>query len=362
MNPIWLSYDAHKSEIDAAIQRVLASGEYILGNEVRQFEQEFARYIGVEYGIGVATGTDALILALKACGVGKGDEVITVSHTAVATVSAIESVGATPVLVDINPDTFTMDAGFFGYAITNKTKAVIPVHLYGNPAKIETIVGIARDHDITVIEDCAQSHGALYNGKKTGFYGDVAAFSFYPTKNLGCIGDGGMVVTGNEDIAGNVRMLRQYGWNENRVSIVPGMNSRLDEIQAAILRVKLPYLDVENLMRRRIAHTYSKNLPKEFVTPPYQEPGTVHIYHQYVIRTNQRDALRDYLSQHGIPTAIHYPVPVHMHPAYKKKQIQLLPVTEKICTEIMSLPMHPYMDDENVRIISTLITRFFEGV
>ena len=362
MNPVLLSYQAHKDEINAAIQRVLDSGEYILGKEVQQFEEEFARYIGVEYGIGVASGTDALVLALKACGVGKGDEVITVSHTAVATVSAIVSVRAIPVLVDINPDTYTMDWEGFAGAITDRTKSVIPVHLYGHPADIQDICTIAQRDDITVIEDCAQSHGDLYNGKKTGFYGDAAAFSFYPTKNLGAIGDGGMVITGNEDIAGKVRLLRQYGWNENRVSIIPDMNSRLDEIQAAILRVKLLYLDIENLMRRRIAKVYNHNLPKEFVTIPYQEKEAFHVYHQYVIRTEYRDALKEYLAKEGIPTAIHYPVPVHMQPAYKKKQIQILPVTEKICTEILSLPMHPYLSEYEVLGICNTIIDFFEGV
>ena len=362
-NPILLSYQGHKEEINAAIQRVLDSGTYILGEEVRQFEEEFARYIGVNYSVGVASGTDALLLALKACGVGKGDEVITVSNTAVATVAAIELAGATPILVDVYPDSLTMDATLFMGAISLKTKAVIPVHLYGHPCDMNAITEIAHDAEVIVIEDCAQSHGALYNGKKTGYFGDAAAFSFYPTKNLGAIGDGGMVVTRNEDIAVSIRLLRQYGWNgiDRSKSIVTGMNSRLDEIQAAILRVKLHYIDVENIRRRRVANTYNKNLPHNHILTPKQEQEAIHVYHQYVIRTEKRDELRNYLSEHGVETAIHYPVPIHHQPAYKRKHIQILTVTEKACREILSLPMHPYVTDKGAEDVCELINNFFGG-
>jgi dTDP-4-amino-4,6-dideoxygalactose transaminase len=362
-NPVLLSYQGHKEEINAAIQRVLDSGTYILGEEVRQFEEEFARYIGVGSGVGVASGTDALLLALKVWGVGKGDEVITVSNTAVATVAAIELAGATPVLVDVYSDSLTMDVNLFQDAISLKTKAVIPVHLYGHPCDMKAITEIAQDAEVIVIEDCAQSHGALYNGKKTGCFGNAAAFSFYPTKNLGAIGDGGMVVTKNEDAPVNLRALRQYGWYgvDRSKSLVPGMNTRLDEIQAAILRVKLNYLDVENIRRRRVANTYNKNLPHDSVKTPKQERDTIHVYHQYVIRTEKRDELRKFLSEHGIETAIHYPIPIHHQPTYKRKYIQILPVTEKAAREILSLPMHPYVTDKEAEDVCEIIKDFFGG-
>ncbi len=359
-NPLLLSYQNHKAEIDAAIMRVLDSGGYILGEEVRSFEEEFARYIGVKYGCGVGSGTDAITLALKACGIGLGDEVITVSHTAVATVAAIELSGATPVLVDISPDTYTLDPDQLQKVITSKTKAILPVHLYGHPADMDRIVPIAEEHDLSVIEDCAQSHGALLHGRKTGSMGDIAAFSFYPTKNLGAIGDGGMVVTDDADLAEKVRLLRQYGWKERNRSIIPGMNSRLDEMQAAILRVKLQYLDQENTKRREIARVYGHMLPSEDLVLPSEADSIVHVYHQYVIRTPVRDSLKSYLADHGAETSIHYPVPVHLQPAYRGRiSNQQIPRTETICGEILSLPMHPCMEEHDATALSTLIAGFF---
>lgn len=359
-NALLLSYQNHKEEIDAAIMRVLESGRYILGEDVRSFEEEFARYIGVNYGIGVGSGTDAITLALKACGIGPGDEVITVSHTAVATVAAIELSGATPVLVDISPDTYTLDPDQLQNVITSKTKAVLPVHLYGHPADMDRIVPFAHDHNLFVIEDCAQSHGALLHRKKTGSMGDIAAFSFYPTKNLGAIGDGGMVVTDDADLADKVHQLRQYGWKERNRSNVPGLNSRLDEIQAAILRVKLQYLDNDNLKRRAIACVYRQMLPSKDLVLPREADSIFHVYHQYVIRTSRRDALRAYLATHGVETSIHYPVPVHLQPAYQKRlDNHTLSKTETICREILSLPMHPFLEEYESSAISTLITGFF---
>ena len=359
-NPLLLSYQSHKEEIDAAIMRVLESGRYILGDEVRFFEEEFARYIGVNYGIGVGSGTDAITLALKACGIGPGDEVITVSHTAVATVAAIELSGATPVLVDISPDTYTLDPDLVEEVITPRAKAILPVHLYGHPADMNWIVPIAEDHDLYVIEDCAQSHGALFHGRKTGSLGDIAAFSFYPTKNLGAIGDGGMVVTDDVDLAEKVRLLRQYGWKERNMSIIPGMNSRLDEIQAAILRVKLQYLDNDNLKRRAIAHVYGQMLPSKDLVIPIEADTAFHVYHQYVIRTPMRESLKTYLASHGVETSIHYPVPVHLQPAYRERlSNHQISRTETICREILSLPMHPYMEEHDTSAISTLINGFF---
>jgi dTDP-4-amino-4,6-dideoxygalactose transaminase len=362
-NPLLASYQNHKKEIDAAIMRVLESGRYILGEEVRSFEEEFARYIGVNHGIGVGSGTDAITLSLKACGIGPRDEVITVSHTAVATIAAIELSGANPILVDISADTYTLDSDHLQEAITSKTKAILPVHLYGHPADMDRIVPIAKDNDLYVIEDCAQSHGALLHGRKTGALGDIAAFSFYPTKNLGAIGDGGMVVTDDPDLASKVCLLRQYGWKERNISTTSGMNSRLDEIQAAILRVKLQYLDNENLKRRNIADLYGQNLPSKDLALPIQASGTFHVFHQYVIRTQVRDALKTYLAKHGLDTFIHYPVPVHLQPAYRGRlSNRQISKTETICNEILSLPMHPNIEEHNAYAISSLITEFFAGV
>jgi dTDP-4-amino-4,6-dideoxygalactose transaminase len=357
-NPLLESYRTHKEEIDEAIQRVLDSGWYILGNEVTAFEREFSQYLGAGYGVGCGSGTDAIELALRSCGIGKGDEVITVSHTAVATVAAIELAGATPVLVEVNPNTYTMEPEDFYHAITPKTKAVIPVHLYGLPARMEYIVEIANAHELFVIEDCAQSHGATIGNKKTGTFGDISAFSFYPTKNLGAIGDGGMVVTDHEELAENARLLRQYGWKERYVSDRAGMNSRLDEIQAAILRVKLKYLDKDNEQRRKVAKAYTKYLTAPFVLP-IEPPRNTHVYHQYVIRAENRDNLKVYLSTSGIETAIHYPVPVHLQPAYQNVNHGILETTEAICKEILSLPMHPSMQEDDARIISSVVNEFY---
>lgn len=359
-NALLLSYQNSKDEIDAAIMRVLESGRYILGEEVRSFEEEFARYIGVNYGIGVGSGTDAITLSLKACGIRAGDEVITVSHTAVATVVAIELSGATPVLVDICPDTYTLDPDYLQKAITSKTKAVLPVHLYGHPADMDRIVPLAHDHDLFVIEDCAQSHGALLHGRKAGSFGDIAAFSFYPTKNLGAIGDGGMVLTANPYLARQVRLLRQYGWKDRNMSAIPGLNSRLDEIQAAILRVKLPCLDQDNEIRRRLARVYDECLGSDLITPPITAGDCVHVYHQYVIQTDRRDAMRQYLADHGIDTLIHYPIPVHLQDAYREKikTSGRHNVTEHICKRIISLPMHPFLAEGDIRVICDTINRF----
>lgn len=304
-------------------------------------------------------------MALKACGIGHGDEVITVSFTAVATVAAVELCGATPVLVDINSDTYTLDPDQIASVISPRTKAILPVHLYGHPADMDQIVSLADEHNLFVVEDCAQSHGALYQGKKTGSLGDIAAFSFYPTKNLGAIGDGGMVVTDDAALEKRVRLLRQYGWEHRNDSCIPGMNSRLDELQAAILRVKLNHLDAENIRRRNAAHEYRKNLQSTGLTLPNEGKNTIDVYHQYVIRTLKRDLLKLYLAEHGVDTLIHYPVPVHLQLAYRDS-VQLenrqLPMTESICKEILSLPMHPYIEKQDIRLIADRIKDFFEMV
>lgn len=357
-------YLAHQAEIDSAIQRVLDSGWYILGREVESFEQEFAAYIGVRHAIGVGNGTDALELSLRACDVGPGDLVFTVSHTAVATVAAIELAGATPVLVDIDPVTYTMDPNCLEDALARppagKPKAVIPVHLYGHPADMPAIMELAKRHDLYVIEDCAQSHGTTLNGRMTGAWGDIAAFSFYPTKNLGALGDGGMVVTDDPTLAERVRLLQQYGWRERYVSDIPGRNSRLDELQAAVLRVKLQYLDKENMQRQGIAQTYNTILADAGLSLPEIRSGVTHVYHQYVVRLPQRDALKAYLRQTGIGTIIHYPVPVHLQPAYQGRMplAAPLPWTEQCVRQIISLPMFSQLSDEQVWRVADCIVRF----
>lgn len=356
------SYLEYKNEIDEAISRVLNGGRYILGDEVRQFEKEFSGYCGAKYGVGVGNGTDAIEIALKACNIKDGDEVITVSHTAVATVAAIEMSGARPVLVDVDAVTYTIDPGEIEAKITEKTKAIVPVHLYGHPAPMNEILSIAKDHNLIVVEDCAQAHGAYYDGKRVGSLGDIAAFSFYPTKNLGAVGDGGMVVTSNGELAERVRLIREYGWLERYSSKIAGMNSRLDEIQASILRVKLKYLDKDNETRRTLAKVYNSLLhSNNEIQLPYEDDRVTHVYHQYVIQTEQRDHLKKYLQDRGIDTLIHYPIPIHLQPAYTYLQNgSHLDKTEKICTSILSLPMHPYVSEENINEICMYISNFFE--
>lgn len=355
-------YIAHREEIDAAVKRTLESGWYILGAEVRAFEQEFAGYLGARHGIGVANGTDALHLALRACGIGQGDVVVTVAHTAVATVAAIELAGASALLVDIDQATFTINPDSLVKAIESdpgrRIKAIIPVHLYGHPAEMTVILEIARRHNLTVIEDCAQAHGAMIKSHKVGAIGDLAAFSFYPTKNLGALGDGGAVVTNDPELAERVELLREYGWRERYVSSEAGLNSRLDEIQAAILRVKLKYLDEENSRRRQIAQLYDQQLAGTSLTLPLRRPDLSHVYHQYVIRCGSRDHLREELRKQGIGSLIHYPAPIHLQPAYRDR-VEIvrggLPIAERAALEVLSLPMHPHLTDRQVARVGEAI-------
>ncbi len=361
------NYLAHQTEIDAAIARVLASGGYILGQEVSAFEQEFAQYLGVAHTIGVANGTDALHVALRACNIGMGDMVVTVSHTAVATVAAIEMCGATPVLIDVLPETFTMNPAHLAETIKlyqGQIKAIIPVHLYGHPADMPTMMDLANQHGLYVIEDCAQAHGAMINGQKVGTWGHLATFSFYPTKNLAALGDGGAVVTNDAKLAHQVKLLRQYGWQEKYISDSPGLNSRLDELQAAILRVNLLYLDKENHRRREIAQLYHQMLAStasRTVSLPQASPNVTHVYHQYVVRSQDRQGLQTFLKQNGINTLIHYPMPVHQQPAYRHRVLigpNGLAQTEQLCQEIISLPMYPQLSNEQVEKISKLIGKY----
>jgi dTDP-4-amino-4,6-dideoxygalactose transaminase len=354
-------YMAHKSEIDAAIQSVLQKGRYILGEETAKLEEEFSGYIGVDHGVGVGSGTEALHLALAACGVSKGDEVITVSHTAVATVAAIELIGARPVLVDIEPDYYTLDPDSLEAVVNARTKAIIPVHLYGQPANLKAILEISKRHNLCVIEDCSQAHGAIYQGKRVGAWSHMACFSFYPTKNLGAMGDGGMLVTSNDALAGKVRLLREYGWRERFKSELPGWNSRLDEIQSAILRVKLKHLEEGNNLRRQWATLYMEGLTSCDVALPKVRPDSTHVYHQFVVRSSRRDALQKFLGDRGIGAQIHYPMAVHQQPAYWKRlgASTDLTNTEEAVKEILSLPVYPELTKGEVeKIIGTLRTFF----
>jgi dTDP-4-amino-4,6-dideoxygalactose transaminase len=357
---------AHRDEVLAAFERVLEDGHYILGPEVAAFEAEFAAYLGVAHGIGVASGTDALRVGLTALGVRPGDAVLTVSHTAVATVAAIEMTGATPVLVDIDESIFCMSPRSLEATIAATRgrlalKAVVPVHLYGQPADLTAICRIAAENGLLVLEDCAQAHGAAAGGRKVGTFGDAAAFSFYPTKNLGALGDGGLIVTSREDVAEEARVTREYGWRKRYISDQVGVNSRLDELQAALLRVMLRHLEADNERRRRIAGRYASGLAGSAFTLPAPIEGTRHVYHQYVIRSPRRDLLRAFLAERGVNTLVHYPVPVHLQPAYQGR-IALapggLPVTERVCNEILSLPLHPRLTDAEVDAVCEALLAF----
>ncbi|AEA46579.1 DegT/DnrJ/EryC1/StrS family aminotransferase [Archaeoglobus veneficus] len=352
-------YQEIKEEIDQAIQRVLERGWFILGEELEAFEKEFSSYIGAKYGIGVNSGSDALYLGVKALGIGKGDEVITVSHTFISTVDAIVRNGAKPVFVDIDPETYTIDVSQIEKKITERTKAILPVHLYGHPADMGSIMEIGEKYSLFVIEDACQAHGAEYNGKKVGSIGDIGCFSFYPTKNLGAYGDGGIVVTNDDELANKLRTLRNYGSSKKYYHEFVGVNSRLDEIQAAILRVKLKYLEEWNEKRRNIARLYNEFLESSDLVTPTEKEYAKHVYHLYVIRYKERDKLQQNLLKCGIQTQIHYPIPMHRQKAYLELEYNTsLPVTEKICNEILSLPMHPWLREEEIRRISNCIGEF----
>jgi dTDP-4-amino-4,6-dideoxygalactose transaminase len=359
-------YLEQKAAIDAAIARVLDSGWYILGREAEAFEARFAGMIGVGHGIGCGNGTDALELALRACGIGAGNLVFTVSHTAVATVAAIERAGAIPVLVDIEEGGFTMDPAALERAVKSpppgRPAAVLPVHLYGEPAALDEIAAIARAHGLRLIEDAAQSHGAEYRGRTTGSIGDFGCFSFYPTKNLGALGDAGGVVTDNAELAAAAREIREYGWRDRYVSAVPGINTRLDPIQAGILNVKLDTLAAGNARRQAIAARYDVGLAGLPLALPARRGGATHVFHQYVVRTPKRDRLREHLRQAAIGTGIHYPLPVHLHPAYRGR-VPVGPTglcrSEAAAREILSLPMYPQLSDAAVDRVIAEIRRFF---
>ena len=358
-------YIAQRAGVDAAIGRVLEGGFYVLGREVETFEAAFAAFIGATHAIGVGNGTDAIELALRACGIGNGDLVFTVSHTAVATIAAIERAGATAVLIDVEPGTYTMAPHELTRALRipppGRPAAVLPVHIYGQPADLSALCEIAHRHGLRLIEDCAPSHGAQWRGRQTGSIGDVACFSFYPTKNLAALGDGGMVVTSDPSLAIALREIREYGWRDRYISARIGINSRLDAIQAAILGFKLYRLHADNARRQEIATRYDAGLSGLPLALPVRRPDITHVFHQYAIRLAKRDQLRDRLRAAGIGTGIHYPAPVHTQPAYRDRLTSGpsgLGVTERAAPQILSLPMYPQLSDEAVERVVAEIRRF----
>jgi len=361
-------YNPIKEEIDDAIQKVIERGQFILGTEVKALEEEIASYLGVEYAIGVASGTDALHLALVACGIKHGDEVITTPFTFIATTEVIANCGAIPVFVDIEPKTYNINPDKIESKISPKTKAIIPVHLYGQPANMNPVLELAGKHNLRVIEDCAQALGAEYKGKKVGSIGDAACLSFFPSKVLGAYGDGGMVVTNNPEIAEKVKMLRNHGCKEKYYHLIPGFNSRLDELQAAILRVKLRYLDKWNELRRQKASIYSRLLAEiEEIELPYIAPYSYHIFNYYTIRLRNprgdRDKLRQYLNSQGIATAIYYPISLHLQEVYKSLGGNPgdFSESERAQEEVLTLPMYPELNEEQIGLIAKTIQSFFQS-
>jgi dTDP-4-amino-4,6-dideoxygalactose transaminase len=354
-------YLAIKDEIDSAMARVFSRAWFILGKEGEAFELEFAAYLGARYGVGVGSGTEALHLALLACGVKPGDEVITVPNTAVPTISAISFAHAIPRLVDIDPVTLTMDVQQVEAAITPRTKVLLPVHLYGQTANLAPLLDIARRHSLRVVEDACQAHGAAYGSRKAGTLGEAGCFSFYPSKNLGAYGDGGFVCTDNPEIAERLRLLRNYGQTRRYYHAVKGFNSRLDELQAAILRVKLHYLDDWNSRRRDLARRYDELLQDLPVTRPQEAAWGRHVFHLYVMRAPERDQLCSFLAERGIQTIIHYPVPVHLQEAYRDLNIPLgaLPEAEKAAREIVSLPFYPEIRNDEIDTVAASIREFY---
>lgn len=348
-----------REELNSVIQGVLDRGDFILGQDVTKLEEEFAAYCGTKYAIGVDSGLSALELSLRAFGIGAGDEVIVPTHTFTATAAAVTFAGATPVFVDADPETFCIDASKIEAAVTRRTRAILPVHLYGLAADMDRISKIAQKHNLIVIEDACQAHGALYKGKRTGNLGNAAGFSFYPTKNLGACGDAGIITTNDAHVAETIKAMRNCGQRSKNVHELAPYNHRLDNLQAAILRVKLRYLDQWIDARRQWAALYNQLLVGSNVVTPVEPPDYKHVYHLYVIRSEERDALQSYLKECGIGTAIHYPNPVHLQPFYSNgiDRHGQLPVAEKICSEILSLPLYPEMSEEQVEIVCSEIAR-----
>ena len=350
MADLKLQYEQLKGEIDPCVAEVLKSTQFIMGPNVHAFEEEAAEYLGVKHAIGCASGTDALQLALMAAGIGPGDEVITPAFTFIATAEAIGAVGATPVFVDIYPDSFNLNVEAVEAAITPATKAIMPVHLFGQPANLPTLKALCEQHNLLLVEDAAQSFGATLDSKQTMAWGDFGCTSFFPSKNLGCYGDGGMVTTQSDELAEQVKLFRNHGSKERYHHDVIGVNSRLDEIQAAILRVKMRHIDEFNHERRRVAASYRELFADTAVTTPHEDGLGTHVYHQYttLVPADQRDQIMAHLQQQGIACAIYYPIPLHQQKAFGNTQQPVLPVTEDIVTRCMSLPVFPEMTQEQI--------------
>ncbi len=351
-------YQELKEDIDQAISGVLDSSYFVLGPQGKAFEEEMAAYLGVKHTVGVASGTDALHLALRAAGLTAGDEIITTPFTFIATAEAIAYVGATPVFVDIDPKTFNIDIQLAEKAITEKTKAIIPVHLFGQPADLTPLKAICDANDLLLVEDCAQSCGANYAGKMTGAWGDLGCFSFFPSKNLGCFGDGGLISTDDDALAEEIRVLRNHGSRERYHHSIIGMNSRLDDLQAAILRVKLKHLDRFNQQRRVNAHRYSSKLAELGITAPYEDGKGVHVYHQYTMLVDNREVIHQALADSGIASAVYYPIPLHQQAVFKESCSGLsLPVSEQTAQRVLSLPIYPELTDGQVDRVLEVISK-----
>jgi dTDP-4-amino-4,6-dideoxygalactose transaminase len=355
-------YLAHQQELDGAIREVLEASWFILGKQGEAFEREFAAYCGAAHAVGVGSGTEALHLALLACGAGPGDEVITVPNTAVPTVCAIDFAGATPVFADIEPATFTLDPKELERRLTPRTKAIVPVHLFGHPADLDPILNFAHRHGLRVVDDAAQAHGAQYRGRRVGALADATAWSFYPSKNLGAYGDAGAVTTNDPEIARQLRMLRNYGEERRYLHTIRGFNSRLDEIQAALLRAKLRHLDTWNDRRRAIAARYTEAIRHPNVRLPSEAPWAWHVFHLYVVRTPRRDALREHLTAREIGSQIHYPLPIYRQAAYAHLGVPPgdCPEAERAAGEILSLPLYPELTDEQTDAVVNAVNEFPE--
>jgi dTDP-4-amino-4,6-dideoxygalactose transaminase len=355
-------YRSLQPDLEAALRRVFNHAAFILGQEVASFEAEFAAYLGIPYAVGVSSGLDALRLVLLGLGIGPNDQVILPVNTYIATALAVSATGASPVLVDVDEERFGIDIQAFERAITPRTRAVIPVHLYGEPCDMEGVLEIAKRHGLFVVEDACQAHGAHWRGRPCGTLGDAGCFSFYPSKNLGAAGDGGMVVTHKPELAENVRLLRDYGQGRKYHHVIKGWSARLDAVQAALLRVKLPHLDAWNKCRAKHSALYGTLLANvEGIQPPPSLPAPDHIYHLYVIRVKRREALIEHLKRRRIQTGIHYPVPIHLQPAYADLSYQKgnFPTAERLAEEILSLPMYPELKEEQIELVATTVRDFY---
>lgn len=347
-----------RGEIDTGIKQVIDSGWYLLGEQDKTFEDNFAKYCGVKHCIGCANGLDALNLIIRAFGFGCGDEIIVPANTYIASILAISENGCTPVLVEPDINTYNINPDLIEEKITDKTKAIMVVHLYGQAVQMDKILEIAKKYDLKVIEDSAQAHGAFYNGKRTGNLADAAGFSFYPGKNLGCMGDGGCVTTNDDELAAKLRAIANYGSDRKYHHIYKGINSRLDEIQAVILDVKLKYLDKDNERRREISKYYRENIKNPNIILPQTYDEKSHVWHVFVLRTNNREALLKHLEDNGVQTNIHYPTSPHMQGAYKELKDLSLPISEKIHREVISIPISPVMTDEEVKKVVEILNEF----